>query len=552
MYAGQPLNGLYCDLPAQYSSVLPANLRGALPPSGSPEFVTSISVNNNLLYLWTMKPDFVTPSNSTLSGPTNLAVGYFTASATTAPQLNSTEQVDLVNDRQMMQLQYRHIGNVESLWATHTVDSSGVNGIRWYEVRDPNGSPYIYQQGAYQPDSNYRFMPSLAVDKLGDIAVGYSVSSASMYPAIRYAGRLAGDTLNTLGQGETSLIEGAGSQYNGYGRWGDYTAMTVDPTDDCTFWYTNEYYAVTGSNWQTCIGSFRFPGCTGATSVVSGTVTDALLGTPLSATLSINGSADGPVTTNPATGFYSVTLSPGVTYNFSVTAQVGGYNVTTATIGPLNGNSTYNFTLYADTAVCNALGYAFAGGISENFDSAPTPALPQAWATSVVTMSSSTDVTPTWFLNPGTRYPSGYPSHSNPNLVLFNSYSSDAGDSARLYRRSATDMTSVSDTDLTLWMFNDSGYASDNDNVQVQVSTDGGTTWADVGAPLSRPDASTGWNQYTISLAAYSGVAQLMLGFLGNSAWGNDVHLDDIALGSPLGCSPLGFHTRAFIPIVMH
>ena len=110
-------------------------------------------------------------------------------------------------------------------------------------------------------------MPSLAVDRIGNMAIGYSVSSSSIFPAIRYAGRMATDPLGTLNQGETTLIAGAGARTNNCGtaactRWGDYSAMTVDPVDDCTFWYTNEYYATSGGNWQTQIGSFKFPSCT--------------------------------------------------------------------------------------------------------------------------------------------------------------------------------------------------------------------------------------------------------------------------------------------------
>jgi len=163
----------------------------------------------------------------------------------------------------MMQNQYRNIGGTESLWLTHTAGSGGVTGIRWYQL-NVTGSAVAsspVQSGTYQPDSNYRWMPSLAVDQAGNMAIGYSVSSGSMNPAIRYAGRLADDALNTLGQGETTLIAGTGAQSGGFGRWGDYSAMTVDPVDDCTFWYTTEYYETTGNDWQTRIGSFKFPSC---------------------------------------------------------------------------------------------------------------------------------------------------------------------------------------------------------------------------------------------------------------------------------------------------
>jgi hypothetical protein len=176
--------------------------------------------------------------------------------------LGSTETLDTLGDRLMTWLQYRNIGGVESLWASRTVVSGTVDGIRWMEVRNMATTPLVHQQGTYAPaDGRYRWMPSLAVNRNGDMAVGYSISNASMYPAIGYAGRLVTDTLGTLGQTEAIMIQGTGSQSSGYNRWGDYSSMSVDPVDDCTFWYTNEYYETTGNNWQTRIGSFKFPSC---------------------------------------------------------------------------------------------------------------------------------------------------------------------------------------------------------------------------------------------------------------------------------------------------
>jgi len=129
------------------------------------------------------------------------------------------------------------------------------------EIRGMSGTPSVYQQGTYAPDATYRWMPSLAVNKNGDMAIGYSASSSSMYPAIRYAGRLSTDALGTLGQTEQTMIAGTGAQNGGYNRWGDYASMSVDPVDDCTFWFTTEYYETTSNNWQTRIGSFKFPSC---------------------------------------------------------------------------------------------------------------------------------------------------------------------------------------------------------------------------------------------------------------------------------------------------
>ncbi len=131
-------------------------------------------------------------------------------------------------------------------------------GVRWYELRDPSANPSVYQQGTFAPDGNYRWMGSIAMDKAGDIALGCSVSSGSMHPAIRYTGRVPGDKLGAM-ESEASLIEGTGSQTRNLGRWGDYNSMSIDPVDDCTFRYTSRYLRSNGSfNWYTRIGSFKF------------------------------------------------------------------------------------------------------------------------------------------------------------------------------------------------------------------------------------------------------------------------------------------------------
>lgn len=264
LISGAALRTVMFDLGTSYFSVFPANLRGALPPANTPAFFGSIPPvsSSSTLNLWEFDVDWATPANSTFTGPTALSVTTFSSPFGTVPQPAPGTPLDDLSGRLMMQLQYRNIGGTESLWINHTVSSGGVLGIRWYEIRNPNNAPTVFQQSTYQPDATYRWMGSLAVDKQGNMALGFSVSSSSVNPGIRYAGRLIGDTANTLGQGEATLIAGTGVQTSGIDRWGDYSAMTVDPVDDCTFWYTTEYYAANGTNWQTRIGSFKFPGCT--------------------------------------------------------------------------------------------------------------------------------------------------------------------------------------------------------------------------------------------------------------------------------------------------
>jgi hypothetical protein len=228
----------------------------------------------------------------------------------------------MLGDRLMMQLQYRHIDGVEALWAAHTVTSGGVTGIRWYELRNLATTPTTHQQSTYQPaDGLYRWMPSLAVDQDGNMAVGYSAANASSFTSIRYAGRLTTDALNTLGQGEATLITSGGAQNNQCGgapceRWGDYASMSVDPVDDCTFWFTTEYYEASGGNWNTRIGSFKYSSC-GAGGGPTPTPTDTATPGPTSTFTPTPTSTPSPTPTLPPsnTGF----LSPA-----SNAAQTGG------------------------------------------------------------------------------------------------------------------------------------------------------------------------------------------------------------------------------------
>jgi len=128
----------------------------------------------------------------------------------------------------MYRLAYRNFGDHEALVVNHSVTAGSSVGVRWYEIRSPGGTPTVFQQGTYAPDAGYRWMGSIAMDRAGDIGLGYSISSSTTHPGIRYTGRLVTDALNTL-QAEASIIDGAGSQTGGLSRWGDYSSITVDP-----------------------------------------------------------------------------------------------------------------------------------------------------------------------------------------------------------------------------------------------------------------------------------------------------------------------------------
>ncbi|MFF8994209.1 hypothetical protein ACF09H_30660 [Streptomyces sp. NPDC014983] len=169
----------------------------------------------------------------------------------------------------MYRLAYRNFGDHESVVFNHAVRVPGAVGVRWYELRLlPDGRPAVQQQSTYAPDTTYRWMGSAAMNREGDIALGYSQSSSQDHPSIRITGRLAEDPPNLMTFQETTVFTGRGSQ-TGPGdqpaRWGDYTSMAVDPADDCTFWYTNEYQPYTCPDnlnaWHTRIAAFQLRDC---------------------------------------------------------------------------------------------------------------------------------------------------------------------------------------------------------------------------------------------------------------------------------------------------
>jgi Abnormal spindle-like microcephaly-assoc'd, ASPM-SPD-2-Hydin len=166
----------------------------------------------------------------------------------------------------MYRFAIRHFADHDRAVVSHAVANGSQVAVRWYELYDPSGTVTVNQQGTFAPDTTYRWMSSLAEDQSGDIGLGYSASSANVFPAVRFTGRVPSDPAGTM-ETEASIIEGAGSQESGSysNRWGDYTAMQVDPADDCTFWYVNEYQQASGTyDWTTRIASFGFSGCGGS------------------------------------------------------------------------------------------------------------------------------------------------------------------------------------------------------------------------------------------------------------------------------------------------
>jgi hypothetical protein len=263
---------------------LPSDLDGyKLPPAGSPNYFVGSMDNGgpygapaDALNLFEFHVDWTTPLLSTFTFTSQLNTAAFdsifpcaggsTPSRNCIPQPGTTTKIDILSYRQRptFRLAYRNFGTHESLVTAQSVEAStGLAGMRWWEIRSPHSSPAIFQEGTYAPDTVNRWMGSIAMDHDGNAGLAYSVSdAASVFPGIRYTGRLSTDTLGQMPQGEATLVSGSGSQTSTSSRWGDYSSMNIDPNNDCNFWYTNEYYTITAARpWKTRYGFFRFPQC---------------------------------------------------------------------------------------------------------------------------------------------------------------------------------------------------------------------------------------------------------------------------------------------------
>ena len=273
MLAGLPASQVCFQLTTSNFAVQPVEFDGTtLPPAGAPGMYLTQDSNfspSTILSLFKFHVDFGTPTNSTLTSQ-DLTVPTYSdpclgfSRGACIPQPSTTRLVESLNVHIMHAVRYRNTGGRERIVAAHTVQpaSGPVAAIRWYEIRNVTSvSPQVFQASTFSPDGSSRWMPSIAMDKMGNIALGYSVSDAtSTFPSIRYTGRMVNELRNYM-EVESNVFTGTGSE-TGVSRWGDYSAMTVDPADDCTFYYANEYIPVTNAGfWATRIGHSKFPNC---------------------------------------------------------------------------------------------------------------------------------------------------------------------------------------------------------------------------------------------------------------------------------------------------
>ncbi len=378
MLAGNPTaTYIYFNLslaayPEAIGGMMPSDLDGMTPPPpGRPNTfayftTTDFSDPANGLRLFDFHADFATPANSTFTeraestynaplavapfSVVNPATAFTRAAIPQPPPATAAAGLDTIADRIMFRMQYRNRGGFETLVFTHTVGAPASTTFgtfraapRYYELRSTAGGPFsVFEQATFAPaDGVSRWMGSAAEDNQGNLAVGYSASSTTVFPSIRYAGRLATDPPGGLAQGEAELIAGTGVQTSTGSRWGDYSALTVDPSDDCTFWFTTEYYTAAGQaasavGWQTRIGSFKFPSCTApAKGTAHFTVTNCTTAANIqNAVVTIDGITYGVTATN---GTYDAPLAPG-NHTYSITKA--GASIASGNFNITDGNTT--------------------------------------------------------------------------------------------------------------------------------------------------------------------------------------------------------------------
>ena len=634
MLAGLAAQAVYFDLynvDSNLGGMLPSDLDGSTPPpAGSPNYFLQVDDDGlgypaDQIELFKFHVDWANVANSTFTGPTiinltSLGYGFDTnmcaGSRSCIPQPDTTQGLDAISDRLMYRLAYRNFGDHESLVVNHTVDVSGTDhaGIRWYELRAPNGTPVIHQAGTYAPDADHRWMGSIAMDAVGNVALGYSVSSATTYPSVRYAGRLAGDPAGTMGQAEATMMAGTGSQTHTAARWGDYSMMGIDPTDDCTFWYTQEYIQTTGSApWQTRIGSFKFPTCTaGPAGGVAGTVTESgnalpiqgvrvqlgavvetltsadgtyqlqsvpvgvydltfsklgyvtqtLIGVsvvngqvttqnaalvasppatvsgivqdgsghgwPLYARIDVAGAPSKTVYTDPATGQYTISLWAGGTYQLTATAVAPGYQATTAPATPAGdpATATVDFFLAIDSVACTAPGYSNSAGAfysvdfegsNGSFVAAGTNSS-WAWGAPVSGPGNAHSGTNVWATNLAGNYNTNENSTLTSPLIDLSAFAGQ-GPILSWWQWLQTE---------SLW-----------DYAYVDVSANGGSTWATVYGPVSGTIDSV-WTKHNVTLGPSYAVSGFRVRFRLVADFIYDYpgwYVDDVAVA--IGCNPV-------------
>jgi hypothetical protein len=277
MLLGQPARQIQFSVGPPSLFLMPSDLNGPPPAAGIPNpFIRHVDGQlyggSDRVEIFELTANWPDPPKSTFKKVQQLPVTPFNSTLCSdsfggicAAQPGTSRKLETIPAWMMWRLQYRNFGAHDTLVVNHAVNADGRNraGIRWYEFRRQSGGAWSKaQEGTHSPDSNHRFMGSIAMDAVGNMALGYSLSGSTVFPSIAVALRRPSDPAGTMAQGETILVQGKGSQTSSSGRWGDYSSMDVDPSAPCTFWYTNMYYPATSeAGWRTRIIAFHAPQC---------------------------------------------------------------------------------------------------------------------------------------------------------------------------------------------------------------------------------------------------------------------------------------------------
>ena len=395
MIAGLPARMQSVDLGRQIGH-LPADLDSLTPPPageaafflGPNEALTNITNSYRVKVTWDPAPTIALTRGEILGGLGNApCLSGDTAEGRDCvpqpPPATPLDYLDRLSGRFMYRLGYRNQGTHESLvvsgTSTGSTSTPAHGAVEWFEFRDPTTppltpldpptTPTLFQNATYDPDSSYRWMPSIAMDKDSNILLGYSKSSTSIKPGIYMAGRLSTDAVNTMGA-EIEMKAGEGVQLGGGNRWGDYTAMTLDPIDQCTFYYTNEYLKTNGAfNWSTRIASYKFPTCASAANLwgtVTGTITSAETGAPIAGVRVAL--SNGYASASDHNGIYTIIVPAGT---YTATAAEADRNCTSAspasaTVAPPGGGSVTQNFIMSGTSKIEANGVTIDDSLGSN------------------------------------------------------------------------------------------------------------------------------------------------------------------------------------------
>ncbi len=522
-----------------------------LPPVGTPCPIVFMQddgwqgVSQDHLKIWNISTDWNTPSNSTISQPQELTTAAFDSvldggSFNNLQEPGSGPHIDALQSAMMYMTNYRRFGTHNSAVMNFVVDVSGNDtkaGIRWFELRQSaDGQPWtVYQEGTYSQPNHSAFCGSIAMDAQGNIGMGYTIVSSTVYTSLRYTGRLASDPLGVMTVAEQTIVDGnQPTAYRNDGRYGDYAQLTIDPLDDMTFWHIGEYMQGTTNIRKSHVAAFKItppePDNEAPTAPTNLTASNT---TTTTTTLSWNAATDnvavtaydvyqdGSVIGTTAATSYSVSgLTANTGYSFYVIAKDDADNQSTA-------SNTVNVTTLETSSGC-------AGGVTSYPYS-------QGFENTIGSWTQDTDDDGDWVVNSGTT-PSrrtGPSSATEGSYYIFVEASTGSGNTGYPNKRAVItspcyDLTAATSATFS-FQYHMYGANSGMGSIALEASNDEGNTWSTLWS-LSNSNQGNSWSTQNVDLAAYvGGSVQLRFNRLTGSTWRADIAIDDVSLTANTG-----------------